>query len=72
MVAGIGVNPCTDFLKDSGISLSEHGFINVDQHLRVQEGRTSLPTKRNCSKQKLIAFIPDVFAAGDVVMYPQK
>ena len=58
MVAGVGVIPSTEFLKDSGVSLTKQGFVNVDKHLRVKSTEDQI--------------IPNVFAAGDIVMYPQK
>ena len=59
VVAGVGVKPATDFLKDSGISLTKHGFVNVDKHMRVlQEGG-----------QKPLA---DIYAGGDIAFFPLK
>uniref|UniRef100_A0A7I5ECA5 Pyr_redox_2 domain-containing protein n=1 Tax=Haemonchus contortus TaxID=6289 RepID=A0A7I5ECA5_HAECO len=37
VVAGIGVQPPTAWLKNTRIELNEAGFINVDRHFRVRE-----------------------------------
>lgn len=36
VVLGIGVTPNTDFLRDSGVPLTERGFVPVDAHMRCQ------------------------------------
>jgi len=58
VVAGVGVVPSTCFLQDTGMSLTRQGFVNCDKHLRVLDQDNQI--------------IPDVYAAGDIVMYPQK
>ena len=58
MIAGIGIIPSTEFLRSSGISLTSHGFVNVDRHMRVLNAETREP-------------IENVFAGGDIAMYPQ-
>uniref|UniRef100_A0A0B7BB79 FAD/NAD(P)-binding domain-containing protein n=1 Tax=Arion vulgaris TaxID=1028688 RepID=A0A0B7BB79_9EUPU len=34
-VMGVGVVPATDFLKDSGLSLTSRGFVTVDKHMHT-------------------------------------
>ncbi|EDV21585.1 uncharacterized protein TRIADDRAFT_59728 [Trichoplax adhaerens] len=34
-ILGIGVTPATEFLAGSGISLSKHGFVPVDENMKV-------------------------------------
>lgn len=59
MVAGVGVIPSTEYLKDSGLSINKYGFINVDKNLRVvKEGSDD-------------EVFENIYAAGDVAMYPQ-
>lgn len=58
MIAGIGIIPATEFLRGSGISMTSHGFVNVDRHMRVLSANTKEP-------------IGNVFAGGDIAMYPQ-
>jgi len=57
VVAGVGVIPSTDFVKDAGLSLTKHGFINTDAHLRVM----------NTDSDEVL---PNVYAAGDVATWP--
>lgn len=35
IIAGVGVRPATDFLKNSGFTLEKDGGIRVDEYLRV-------------------------------------
>jgi len=61
LVAGVGVIPSTAFLQketSSAISMTKQGFVNTDKYLRVLDTDNKV--------------IPDVYAAGDIVMYPQK
>ena len=61
LVAGVGVIPSTAFLQketSSTISMTKQGFVNTDKYLRVLDTNNKV--------------IPDVYAAGDIVMYPQK
>ncbi|TEB34751.1 hypothetical protein FA13DRAFT_1729396 [Coprinellus micaceus] len=55
VIMGVGVAPATEFLKGSGIDIERDGGIKVDQYLRVKSG----PDTQN------------VFAIGDVAIYPQ-
>ncbi|KAJ3862541.1 hypothetical protein EV359DRAFT_44991 [Lentinula novae-zelandiae] len=57
VIMGVGVAPATEFLKSSGIELEKGGGIEVDEYLRV----VKLPA----------ANIENVFAIGDVAIYPQ-
>ena len=57
VVAGVGVIPSTDFVKDAGVSMTKHGFINTDGHLRVMKADST-------------EVLPNVYAAGDVAMWP--
>ncbi len=38
VIVAVGVRPCTEFLKDTGISMGKNGALNVDREMR-----TSLP-----------------------------
>lgn len=58
VIAGVGVIPSTGFLQETSIQLTKQGFVTCDKYLRVLDGE-------NC-------VIPDVYAAGDIVMYPQR
>nr|CAB3220717.1 apoptosis-inducing factor 3-like [Phallusia mammillata] len=60
VIAGVGVIPSTEFLKDTGMSLTSHGFVNVDKHLRIVKAGTEGEVFEN------------IFAAGDIAMFPQK
>ena len=59
MIAGVGVKPATDFLKGSGISMSKHGFVNVDRHMRVLQEDGEKP-------------FSNVYAGGDIAFFPLK
>ncbi|XP_070204944.1 apoptosis-inducing factor 3-like isoform X2 [Littorina saxatilis] len=37
-VLGIGVVPATDFLKESGIQMTQRGFVTVDKHMKTSAG----------------------------------
>ncbi|KAJ3537416.1 hypothetical protein NMY22_g5598 [Coprinellus aureogranulatus] len=56
IIMGVGVAPATGFLKGSGINIEKDGGIKVDQYLRVKSG----PDTQN------------VYAIGDVAIYPQQ
>jgi NADPH-dependent 2,4-dienoyl-CoA reductase/sulfur reductase-like enzyme len=36
VIVGVGVRPCTDFLRDSGITLVRDGGIRVNSYLQVE------------------------------------
>ncbi|KAH9481675.1 Apoptosis-inducing factor 1 [Psilocybe cubensis] len=55
VVMGVGVAPATEFLKGSGIEIEKDGGIKVDEHLRVKSGPDT----------------KDVYAIGDIAIYPQ-
>ncbi|KAF8907349.1 flavoprotein [Gymnopilus junonius] len=55
VIMGVGVAPATQFLKGSGIEIEKDGGIRVDQHLRVKTGPDT----------------KDVYAIGDIAIYPQ-
>jgi len=59
VIAGVGVKPATDFLKDSGVSMSKHGFVNVDRHMRVLQEDGQKP-------------FDNVYAGGDIAFFPLK
>lgn len=59
VIAGIGIIPATEYLRNSGVSLTSHGFVNVDRHMRVLKADTKQP-------------VPNVFAGGDIAMFPQR
>lgn len=61
MIAGVGVIPSTEFLGDSGISLTSHGFVNVDRYMRCM--------KKDSDGKDVFE---NIYAAGDIAMYPQK
>ncbi|KIM40012.1 hypothetical protein M413DRAFT_446902 [Hebeloma cylindrosporum] len=56
IVMGVGVAPATEFLKGSGIELEKDGGIRVDEYLRVKSGKDT----------------KNVFAIGDIAIYPQQ
>ncbi|TFK27152.1 flavo protein [Coprinopsis marcescibilis] len=56
VIMGVGVAPATEFLKDSGLTLERDGGIKVNKYLRVKSG----PDQK------------DVFAIGDIAIYPQQ
>ena len=65
MVAGVGVIPNTEFVKDCGFSLTKHGFINTDAHLRVMksggDSQEVLPNvyvrgRRYCNVASIVSF----------------
>jgi NADPH-dependent 2,4-dienoyl-CoA reductase/sulfur reductase-like enzyme/nitrite reductase/ring-hydroxylating ferredoxin subunit len=56
VVMAVGVTPATQFLEGSGIPLEKDGAIKVDQFLNVQGISTG---------------DKDVYAIGDVALYPQ-
>uniref|UniRef100_H2Z8R5 Rieske domain-containing protein n=1 Tax=Ciona savignyi TaxID=51511 RepID=H2Z8R5_CIOSA len=60
VIAGVGMIPATEFLKDNGMSISSHGFLNVDKHMRVLKSSDAGEVFEN------------IFAAGDIAMFPQK
>ncbi|PPQ70061.1 hypothetical protein CVT26_013385 [Gymnopilus dilepis] len=55
VIMGVGVAPATEFLKGSSIEIEKDGGIRVDQHLRVKTGKDT----------------QNVFAIGDIAIYPQ-
>ncbi|KAF8150754.1 flavoprotein [Crassisporium funariophilum] len=55
VIMGVGVAPATEFLKGSGIELEKDGGVKVDKYMRVKSGKDT----RN------------VFAIGDIAVYPQ-
>ncbi|KJA26356.1 hypothetical protein HYPSUDRAFT_36661 [Hypholoma sublateritium FD-334 SS-4] len=56
VIMGVGVAPATKFLKDSGLEIEKDGGIKVDKYLRVKSGKDT----------------KDVFAIGDIAIYPQQ
>lgn len=73
LVAGLGVVPSTDFLKDSEINLDSRGFVPVDKVMLSNDSKESV----------LLTYVPsliflklmktnvdDVFAAGDIAFFP--
>ncbi|KAF9532595.1 flavoprotein [Crepidotus variabilis] len=55
VIMGVGVAPATEFLKTSGVELEKDGGIKVDSHLRLKSGKGG----------------KDVYAIGDIAIYPQ-
>ncbi|KAF9561966.1 flavoprotein [Agrocybe pediades] len=55
VIMGVGVAPATEFLKGSGIEIEKDGGVKVDQYLRVKTGPDT----------------KDVYAIGDIAIYPQ-
>ncbi|PPQ83455.1 hypothetical protein CVT25_007046 [Psilocybe cyanescens] len=55
VIMGVGVAPATQFLEGSGIEIEKDGGIKVDEYLRVKTGPDT----------------KDVYAIGDIAIYPQ-
>ncbi|XP_078492604.1 apoptosis-inducing factor 3-like [Ciona intestinalis] len=59
VIAGVGMIPATEFLKDTGIQISSHGFVGVDRHMRALKSSGDGEIFEN------------IYAAGDIAMFPQ-
>ena len=57
-MTGVGVVPATEFLKNSKLSMTRHGFVEVDRHMRVL----------NEEKEPF----NNVYAGGDIAFFPLK
>ena len=57
-MTGVGVAPATEFLKNSQLSMTIHGFVEVDRHMRVL----------NEEKEPF----SNVYAGGDIAFFPLK
>ncbi|KAF9000628.1 flavoprotein [Cyathus striatus] len=55
IIMGVGVAPATEYAKGSGIQVEKDGGIKVDKFLRVKSGPDT----------------KDVYAIGDIAIYPQ-